>query len=276
MPAISRADLESLLRLRKLDHTLTSARSPASPTGACWLVPTGIPDLDARLQGGIPRGHLSEFVGPRSSGRFAVVLSALAGATARGEAVALIDPLDMFDPASAAASGIDFSRTLWVRGEASSSARVSLSCEYGTLQKSVDTAVKALNLVLQAGGFSLVVFDLADVGPYVLHRLPRTTWLRLQRVIEGSETACVLIGSEPIARSAGGVTVQLERASGFGLRPSTHSGRSELVEGRTSGCVEAGVWSPESETSAIRARVVRSRAMESDRNVCVPVSAAAC
>ena len=91
----------------------------------------------------------------------------------------------------------------WVRGEASSSARVSLSCEYGTLQKALDRAVKALNLVLQAGGFGLVVLDLAEVAPQAIKRLPYTTWLRLHRVIEGSETACVLIGSEPIARSAG-------------------------------------------------------------------------
>ena len=51
---------------------------------------------------------------------------------------------------------------LWVRGEASSSARVSLSCEYGTLQKTLDRAVKALNIVLQAGGFGLVVLDLGE------------------------------------------------------------------------------------------------------------------
>src|SRR5712691_7146843 len=145
MPATDRADLESLLRLRKLDHTLTSARpssNPADASDARWLVPTGIPDLDERLQGGVPRGHFSEFVGARSSGRLAVVLSAVARATAHGEAVALIDPLDMFDPASAAASRVDFTRLLWIRGEAPtpSSSRVSLSCEHGTLQKSVDRA----------------------------------------------------------------------------------------------------------------------------------------
>jgi hypothetical protein len=243
MPATDRADLESLLRLRKLDHTLTSARpssNPADASDARWLVPTGIPDLDERLQGGVPRGHFSEFVGARSSGRLAVVLSAVARATARGEAVALIDPLDMFDPASAAASGIDFSRMLWIRGDASSSTRVSLSCEYGTLQKNVDRAVKSLNLVLQAGGFGLVVLDVAplmEAALHVIRRLPFTTWLRLHRVIEGSQTACVLIGSAPVARSAGGVTVELKSG---------------------------------------RARVVRARAMETDRDVCVPVSAAAC
>jgi recombination protein RecA len=190
---------------------------------------------------------LSEVVGGRSSGRLAVMVSTLAGATRRGEAVAYIDPLDMFDPPSAAAGGVDFSRMLWIRGEATSSARVSLSCEFGTLQKSVDRAVKSLNLVLQAGGFGLVVLDLAEIPAQVLQRLPFTTWLRLHRVIEGSDTACALIGGEPISRSAGGVTVHLGQAQGSGLR----------AQGQ------------------IAARVVRARAAETS-HVCLPVSAAAC
>jgi recombination protein RecA len=233
---MEKAVLESLLRERKLDHTLTGFG--AEPADARWLVPTGIAELDARLEGGIPRGHLSEVIGPRSSGRLAILVSALARATARGEAVALIDTLDMFDPVSASASGLDFQRMLWVRGEASTSARVSLSCDYGTLQKSLDRAVKALNIILQAGGFGLVVLDLGEVAAQTIKRLPYTTWVRLQRVIEGSETACVLIGSEPIARSAGGVTVQ-------------------LAAGQT-------------------ARVIRARKVESDQHVRVPLSAAAC
>jgi hypothetical protein len=241
-----REQLEALLRHRKLDHTLTPTSTP-QPVADRWLLPTGMAALDARLEGGLPRGHLSEVVGRRSSGRLSIIVSALAGATSRGEAAALIDPLDMFDPVSAALAGarhpIDFERLLWVRGEASCSARVSLSCEYGTLQKSVDRAVKALNIVLQAGGFGLVVLDLAEVAPQVIKRLPYTTWLRLHRVIEGSETACVLIGSEPIARSSGGVTVLL---------------------------------TPGSSGSPINARVVRARKIESDQHVRVPLSAAAC
>jgi hypothetical protein len=237
MPATAptREYLQSLLRERKLDHTVAEWDA-AHPVR--WVVPTGMAGLDAQLEGGIPRGHLSEITGPRTSGRLAIAVSALAGATTRGEAVALIDPLDMFDPVSASASGIDFQRMLWVRGDASSSARVSLSCEYGTLQKSLDRAVKALNIVLQAGGFGLVVLDLGEVAPQTIKRLPYTTWLRLHRVIEDSETACLLIASEPIARSSAGVSVQLS-------------------QGRI-------------------ARVIRARKVESDQHVRVPLSAAAC
>ena len=267
MPVPARDHLETLLRHRKLDHTiggltplLVRGSDPITTDPTCWLVPTGIAALDARLEGGLPRGHLSEVIGPRSSGRLAIVLSALAGATLRGEAVALIDTLDMFDPLSASANGVDFQRMLWVRGEPCSSARVSLSCEYGTLQKSVDRAVKALNIVLQAGGFGVVVLDMGEVAPQAIKRLPYTTWLRLQRVIEGSDTACVLIGSEPIARSSGGVTVLL--ASGSRLPGSSRLGP------------EAS--SPKPEAHHIDARVVRSRAMNTDQYVRVPLSAAAC
>jgi hypothetical protein len=280
-PAERRAYLESLLRQRKLDSTLTTAL-PVSAQGAPslsrgnraderWLAPTGISDLDRQLGGGLPRGQLSELVGPRSSGRWAILLAGLASATWRGEAVALIDPLDMFDPPSAAAAGIDLARLLWVRGEAPSSARTSLSCEYGTLQKAVDRALKSLNLVLQAGGFGLVVLDLAEIVPQVVRRIPLTTWLRIQRVIEdvGSETACVLIGSEPMARSAGGLTVALERASDFGLQAPGLARRQACSQTRP----EARSLKPGA-CHIVRARVIRARAIRTERDVCLHLSAA--
>jgi len=66
-----------------------------------------------------------------------------------------------------------------------------------------------LNLVLQAGGFGVVAIDLADVPLAAIRQIPFNTWMRVQRVIEGSDTACVLLASEPLARSAGGLTVTL-------------------------------------------------------------------
>ena len=71
------------------------------------------------------------------------------------------------------------------------------------------TAHRIPALVLQAGGFACVALDLADVPPVALTRIPFTTWLRVQRIIEGSDTACVLIAPQPLARSAGGLTLSL-------------------------------------------------------------------
>ncbi len=78
------------------------------------MVSSGIPQLDA-LTGGLARGCLTEICGAASSGRTSVLLIALARATQRGEVCALVDTSDTFDPASAAAAGMEMSRLLWVR-----------------------------------------------------------------------------------------------------------------------------------------------------------------
>jgi hypothetical protein len=210
------AVLESALRERKLDRTLTTALPPLERTDPSAVAGTGTAALDAVLHGGLPRGQLSEIAGARSTGRTSLLLQMMAAATRRGEIAALIDTFDRLDVPSAIAAGIDLDRLLWVRGDAIASAG-SRSPEAGgqvrlpndLRDRALDRAVKALNLVLQAGGFGLVAIDLADVPAIALKRLPFTTWLRVQRTIEGSDTACVLVVPEPLTRSAGGLTLTL-------------------------------------------------------------------
>jgi hypothetical protein len=208
--------LEALLRAKKLDRTLTTAI--ATGPGEDALAPFGLAALDAKLLGGLPRGHVSEIVGGVSSGRTSLAWAWLAAATRRGETVALVDTFDRFDPVSGAACGIDLSRLLWVRGQALSKTAGAVDPAWlpgarsvegpGTmLERTIDRALKALNLVLQAGVCTAVVLDIADVPLPGLRRIPMTTWLRVQRVIEGSDTACVLLAPVPLARSAAGVTI---------------------------------------------------------------------
>ena len=205
MPLVqtSRASLESLLRARQLDRTLTTSLGEyvEYDVGA-----TGVTALDAIVGGGFPRGQLSEMAGARSTGRASLMLSLLAAATARGELVALVDALDMLDVESASAAGVDLDRLLWIRGD-------------GFNQRAMEQAIRALSLVLSAGMFGLVVFDAGEAPSGALARLPFTTWLRLQRQIEGRQTICVLVGSEPMARSAAGLTLRIGiREKGLGIR----------------------------------------------------------
>jgi len=211
---LARADLESLLRDRKLIPPITFVQA----TDEYAVAPTAITALDARLAGGFPRGQVSELVGPRSSGRTSMLMHMLAAATGRQEIVALVDVLDMLDVTSAEAAGIDLGRLLWIRGEMV----INPGLCRETNERALDRAIKALTLVLQAGNFGLVVFDAAEAPVHALQRLPFTTWRRLQRIIEGSQTACVLVGGAPIARSAGGVSVitRAGRAGGAGGAPS--------------------------------------------------------
>jgi recombination protein RecA len=228
LPArVDRSVLLSALRERRLDRTLTSTlpvpdRHDAEAAGA-----TGMPALDARLGGGLPRGHLSEIIGPRSSGRTSLLHQAMAAATARGELVALVDALDMLDVASAAAAGVELSRLLWIRGHVVTSPGL---CRDLNL-RAMEQAVKALGLVLQAGNFGLVVLDLGDAPHDMVRRLPFTTWLRLQRMVEGSQTICVLAGDEPMSRSSAGLSIKLQPNGA--ADQGRHAGRfgSRLFEG---------------------------------------------
>ena len=75
------------------------------------LVPTGVAEVDAAT-GGLPRGCLTEIVGPASSGRMSLLVSILAAATGRQEvACALVDAEDAFAPHSAADAGVQLSRS---------------------------------------------------------------------------------------------------------------------------------------------------------------------
>jgi recA bacterial DNA recombination protein len=202
---LARADLETLLRARHLDRTLTTALPAPEPDPEYACGPTGVPALDARLGGGFPRGQLSEIAGGRSSGRFSLLVSMMAAATARGELVALVDALDMLDVESAAGAGVDLDRLLWIRGHVVSNPGLCRDMN----QRALEQAIRALALVLQAGNFGLVAFDAGEAPAGALNRLPFTTWLRLQRMLEGTQTVCVLIGPAPMARSSAGLTVQL-------------------------------------------------------------------
>ena len=115
-------------------------------------IATGVAALDALLGGGWPQGKVGELVGPASSGRSAAAAAAVAAATARGEVTAWLDPADAFDPASMAAAGVDLERVLWVR------------------PRGVGEAVRAAELVLGTGGFTVVVLDLGAAAAVARER----------------------------------------------------------------------------------------------------------
>ena len=225
---LPRADLESLLRSRQLDRTLTTALPAAEPDPEYACAPTGVPALDARLGGGLPRGHLSEIIGTRSSGRASLLLSMIAAATARGELAAVVDVLDMLDVESAAAAGVALDRLLWIRGHVVANPGL---CR-DTNQRALEQAIRALALILQAGNFGLVAFDGGEAPAGALKRLPFTTWLRLQRMLEGTQTVCVLVGPEPMARSSAGLTLQLGQAGQVGQEGQERESRRSRLSDR--------------------------------------------
>jgi hypothetical protein len=220
------AVVEAALRARKLDRTLTTALAVTPPADAAA---TSVMRLDEALGGGLPRGQLSEIVGTRSSGRTALLLQLVAATTRRGEIAALVDTFDQLDITSAVSAAVDLDRFLWIRGHGGRPQASGLRPQGGLRPQDlkpqtwpspeawglrpeayIERALKALNLVLQAGGFGVVAIDVGDASSAALRTIPLTTWLRVQRTIEGSDTTCVIVGPQPLGRSAGGLTLMLE------------------------------------------------------------------
>jgi recombination protein RecA len=111
--------MPTILALRQqleaaLAHRIPSALTPA-PRLLRPVASTGIPVLDELLEGGLPLGAITEMVGPECSGRTSLALSFVSQMTQTGKACAWIDVSNALDPESAAATGVDLSRLLWVR-----------------------------------------------------------------------------------------------------------------------------------------------------------------
>ncbi len=188
--------LEGLLRSNRL-----APQSPPLRGGTCPSpLPTGIASIDTLLEGGLPRGQISEVHGPTSSGRVGLVYSLVARATQEGRLAAWVDPGDTFDPLTASRAGVDLTQLLWLRGLREPGDRTAAAVRSRTLS--------ALGTLLDSGLFEVVVLDIAGTAtPFSL--LPPAAWLRLGRKIEHSPVGLVILASEHTARGPRGVSLCL-------------------------------------------------------------------
>lgn len=164
--------LHFLRKTFKSAREITRDHERARAANELPALPTALPDLDRLLGGGLDRGRLVELVGGRSSGRFSLVISALAAATSIGEAAALVDLGDGFDPAGAELAGVDLERLLWSR------------------PRRIKDAFAATEMLLESG-FPLVVLDLGT-PPVPGGRGQDAFWLRLARAAQTHRVALLI------------------------------------------------------------------------------------
>jgi recombination protein RecA len=274
-----------------LSQRIPSALTPA-PRTVRPVAATGIQAVDELLEGGLPIGAITEVVGPECSGRTSLALSFLARVTQTEKVCAWIDASNVFDPASAAAMGIDLKRLLWVRCGAQptnvcpATYRFTLpqSClmppaakkglhgggfgphprtetkgvadavsgwlrpeataprcaepqrRVRSVSKTVEPkpqheqlnvpvtrapqalkpwsrmeqALRATDLLLQAGGFSAIVLDMGSVLPEAVSRVPAATWFRYRAAAERTQCSIVLLTQHSCAKSSAELVLRLE------------------------------------------------------------------
>ena len=208
----------------KLPGVIPASRLADRPRPA--MAASGVAAVDA-LTGGLPRGALTEICGAASSGRTSLLLAAMAQATARGEVIALVDTSDSFDPASAEAAGVELKRVLWVRCaqpcRMPNAERRMKTCNdspfatrHSALKKeysAMEQALKVTDLLLQAGGFGMVIVDLGDIPEQAARRVPLASWFRFRRAVEHTDTVLMALTREACAKSCASLVLKL-RADG--------------------------------------------------------------
>jgi recombination protein RecA len=280
-----RLQVESALA-RKIPSALTPAPKIIRP-----VVPTGVIEVDALLEGGLPVGAITEMVGAESSGRTVIALSLLRRLTHAGRVCAWIDVSDTLSPESAAAEGVDLARLLWARcGVSQSQARPSAEYKFSLPEKylisaainkglhgggcgghprnetkglsdavggllrpeavaprcaepqrrvrsereiftpqpqataprlnvrtntgkpwsRIEQALRVTDLLLQAGGFSAIVLDMASISPERASRVPLATWFRYRAAAERTQAVFLLLTQHSCAKSAGELLLRFQ------------------------------------------------------------------
>lgn len=169
----NKSELERLLVRRGFGATLGVGASPApSPAGNGPVA--------------VRAGTLTELVPSRPDAAGLTSLALHLAARIAGR-LAWIDPNDRLDPESAERAGLCLAELLWIRGPRPGPA--------------LERALQAAQLLLQAGGFSLLVLDLLEQGE-AAGRIPRASWFRLLRALERQRsTALLVLASRPLTGS---------------------------------------------------------------------------
>ena len=171
-PASSIVALRNLLAERF--HTTNS-----SPVNSQLI--TGINVLDQR--GSLTKGAITELTSPEPSAGSALLVHCLLQVALRDRFfLALVDGRDSFDVQSAGSAAL--AHLFWIR------------CQ------TIPQAMKATDLLLRDGNFPLVILDLVLNSPEELRRIPAASWYRLQRLVEGSSTAFLVMSRHNLVPSA--------------------------------------------------------------------------
>jgi RecA DNA recombination protein len=194
--------------------------------------------INALLEGGIPRGRISEIIGRRSCGKTSLAAAFISSATRRGEVAAVIDLANAFDPSTMAEAGVELSRVLWIQpgnataqsflsplpqsvvgegeGEGSDTLQVLPQLfqtafpnrRRSALNGAARSFLRAAEMVLEAGGFGLLVMDFGESA----FTLAQSSALRLARMAERSGTAVLILASRPLCGTFAAMNLELTPA----------------------------------------------------------------
>jgi recombination protein RecA len=74
----------------------------------------------------------------------------------------------------------------------------------------IEQALRVTDLLLQAGGFSTIVLDMASIAPEHASRVPLATWFRYRTAAERTQAVFLLLTQHPCAKSSGELLLRFQ------------------------------------------------------------------
>jgi hypothetical protein len=94
----------------------------------------------------------------------------------------------------------------------------------------IEQALRVTDLLLQAGGFSAIVLDMAGIAAEHVSRVPMATWFRYRAAAERTRTSVLLLTQHPCAKSSGELLLRFQPGEGRLDEATVFSGIEHRVE----------------------------------------------
>jgi len=75
----------------------------------------------------------------------------------------------------------------------------------------IEQALRVADLLLQAGGFAVIVLDMGGIAPEHASRVPLATWFRYRAAVERTQTSLLLLTQHPCSKSSGEVLLRFQQ-----------------------------------------------------------------
>jgi hypothetical protein len=102
----------------------------------------------------------------------------------------------------------------------------------------IEQALRVTDLLLQGGGFSVIVLDMGSLAPEVVSRIPLATWFRYRAAAERTQSSIILLTQYGCAKSSVELLLQFHTAEPLsdeatvftGIRPSIERMRRRFAQ----------------------------------------------
>ena len=94
----------------------------------------------------------------------------------------------------------------------------------------LDQALRATDLLLQAGGFSAIVLDMASIAPEFALRVPLATWFRYRAAAERTHASVLLLTQHACTKSSAGLVLHCQPSQADPDSTTVFTGANHRVE----------------------------------------------